>query len=71
MQVATRSAGSTPLPWFAPQLQAMHPETHDPSLATFFTIEVEDPSAVAGLLQRLREDPAVEGAYIKPGDEPG
>lgn len=66
----TRSLESGPLPWLEHHLVATHPDTSDPALATFFTIDVEDGSAAAGLLQRLRHDPAVQAAYIKPDDEP-
>ena len=70
VRTRTRSTDSGPLPWLVHQLQATHPDTTDPSLATFFTVDVEDASAAAEILRRLREDPAVEAAYVKPDDEP-
>ena len=70
VRTQTRSADTGPLPWLAHQLHATHPDTDDPSLETFFTIDVDDRSAAAELVQRLREDPAVTAAYVKPDDEP-
>lgn len=65
----TRSIGSGPLSWLTHQLHPTHPDD-DPSLSTFFTIDIEDESAADALLQKLRDDPSVSAAYIKPGDEP-
>lgn len=64
----TRSTRRKVLPWLSYQLQPVHPATDDPVLATFFTIEVGEASEAENLLRRLREDPSVEGAYIKPDD---
>ncbi len=66
----TRSAGSPVLPWLTRPLQPVHPTTGDPTLATFFMIEVDDPKEAMELVERLLKDSAVDGAYIKPDDEP-
>jgi hypothetical protein len=66
----TRSAGGPVLSWLTRRLQPVHPTTGDPTLATFFTIEVDDPKEAVELVERLLKDPAVDGAYIKPDDEP-
>ena len=65
----TRSTGGNVLPWLAYSLQPVHPTTQDPELETFFTIDVREPGEAAELARRLREDPCVEAAYIKPDDE--
>ena len=65
----TRSATSHVLPWLKHTLQPVHPTTHDSTLATFFTVEVDDPARAAKLVERLLKDPSVDGAYIKPDDE--
>ena len=66
----TRSASSRVLPWLSQPLEPVHPTTQDPSLSTFFTVEVADTREAAALVERLLKDPSVEGAYLKPGDEP-
>jgi hypothetical protein len=66
----TRSATSGILPWLEHPLQPVHPTTKDPSLATFFTVDVDDPVQASTLVERLLKDPSVEGAYIKPDDYP-
>jgi hypothetical protein len=64
-----RSAVRSVLPWLTQSLEPIHPDTNDPDLATFFTIDVADAREAAALVKRLCEDPSVEGAYIKPADE--
>ncbi|MEO5895361.1 MAG: hypothetical protein ABIS06_06640 [Vicinamibacterales bacterium] len=66
----TRSASSRVLPWLTHPLEPVHPTTQDPSLSTFFTVEVADPREAAKLVERMLKDPSVEGAYLKPDDEP-
>ena len=66
----TRSAKGQVLRWLEHPLQPVHPTTQDPALSTFFTVEVEDPAQASELVERLLADPSVEGAYIKPDDEP-
>ena len=65
-----RSAPRRALSWLTHPLEPIHPDTSDPSLATFFTIDVADAREAAALVKRLCEDPNVESAYIKPADEP-
>src|SRR4051794_9328464 len=66
----SRSATSPVLSWLKSSLLPVHPTTQDPTLATFFTVEVDDASQGSKLIERLLKDPSVEGAYIKPDDEP-
>lgn len=66
----SRSASRPVLPWLTHPLQPVHPTTKDPTLATFFIVDVEDASEASTLIERLLKDPSVEGAYIKPDDEP-
>ena len=73
---ATRGArGASPakrrgvLPWLGDRLNRVHPDTADPALASFFSIDVPDRHEAAILLDRLLADPAVTAAYIKPDDE--
>jgi hypothetical protein len=66
----SRSTTNAVLPWLKHSLQPVHPTTQDTTLATFFTVEVDDASQASKLVERLLKDPSVEGAYIKPDDEP-
>jgi hypothetical protein len=52
-----RRAGGTLIP--------MHPGVSDPELQRFFVVEVPDPR-VPELLDQLRQQPAVQAAYVKP-----
>ena len=53
-------------------LRPLHPGTDDPTLGSYFTVEVPDgPGAeqrVARLLTRLRACPEIAAAYVKPPD---
>ena len=62
--------GVRALAWLEHPLHPVHPATRDACLATFFTIDVEDREHASRLVERLLKDPAVEAAYVKPGDEP-
>jgi hypothetical protein len=66
----SRSATRPVLPWLKHSLQPVHPTTKDPALATFFTVEVDNATQASELVEQLLKDPSVEGAYIKPDDEP-
>ena len=57
------------LAWLQEPLTPMHPQTTDPSLASFFEVHVSDPAAASRLAERLQGDPAVDAAYVKPDDE--
>jgi hypothetical protein len=48
-------------------LEPMHPDADDNELRTYFYADVED-DRVDELLERLREDQEIEGAYVKPPD---
>ena len=48
-------------------LQAMHPETDDPELQSWFWAEVDDEEA-AGTAARLLKLPNISAAYVKPVD---
>jgi hypothetical protein len=48
------------------ELHPTHPGAEDVSLQPFYQAEVNDPDAVARVLDRLRASPAVEAAYAKP-----
>jgi hypothetical protein len=51
------------------QLDPVHPDTRDPSLAVFFTIEIADQRTADRLLQDLQQMKVVDAAYLKPEDE--
>ena len=50
--------------------RALHPDSDDPALASYFAVEVPDPGAARDIVSRLRHSPAVRAAYIKPPDAP-
>lgn len=53
-------------------LKPVHPNTADPSLQTYFTV-TNAPTDIARcqvLAGRLRQQPVVAGAYVKPTEEP-
>jgi hypothetical protein len=51
-------------------LEPMHPGIEHPVLSSYFTVTLDDSSPVHEVMSRLLESPAVEGAYVKPSDEP-
>jgi hypothetical protein len=51
-------------------LAPLHPTTRDASAASFFLLEIDDPSEAARVAEELLADPDVEAAYVKPADEP-
>ena len=59
---ATRRLGVT--------LEPMHPGTGDPSLRTFFTVDVDDSETARRVVETLGTNPAVLAAYVKPMDAP-
>lgn len=59
---AARHAGAT----IAPQ----HPGVDDPTLSTYFVADVADRGAAESLVSALLALPEVDGAYLKPGEEP-
>lgn len=50
--------------------RALHPDSEDPALASYFVVEVPDPGAAQDVVARLRHSPAVRAAYVKPPDTP-
>ncbi len=51
------------------QILPLHPDTNDPNLSTFYTVEVADEAQAEQTLNRLRSSALVEAAYVKPADE--
>jgi hypothetical protein len=49
-------------------LEPMHPGVEDPSLASFFMLEVADLASAERVIARLQGCEAVEAAYLKPPD---
>lgn len=49
-------------------LEPMHPNPETPDLALYFTIAVPDQSTANRLIAALLQNPAVDGAYVKPAD---
>ena len=47
-------------------LHAMHADTDDPTLGTYFTVDVPDRASAEHVAARLRDSPAVAAAYVKP-----
>jgi hypothetical protein len=50
-------------------LTPIHPGATDPLLAPYFIVEVRDADQAGQVIERLRQIPAVEAAYVKPPDE--
>ena len=48
------------------RLRPQHPESHDPTLQTYFVAEIPDGPAGDRIVERLRPAPGVSGAYVKP-----
>lgn len=59
---AARHVGAT----LAPQ----HPGVADPTLSTYFVATVADRGAAESLVSALLPLPEVDGAYLKPDEEP-
>jgi hypothetical protein len=51
------------------RLEPMHPGAAEPHLASYFTVEVQDPATAERMIARLQHCPAIEAAYLKPPDE--
>ena len=64
------TASRSVLPWLDYQLRPVHPDTDDPDLSSYFTVDVSERDEAEDLARELMEDPAVQAAYIKPDDEP-
>lgn len=46
----------------------LHPGTDDPTLGSYLVVDVSDPAVVERVIARLRQNPAVKAAYVKPPD---
>jgi hypothetical protein len=44
----------------------LHPGTDDLTLSSYLVVDVSDPALVERVLARLRQNPAVKAAYVKP-----
>ena len=51
-------------------LEPLHPGVDDPTLLPYFTIDVPDMETAESVIARLQQLSSLEGAYIKPPDEP-
>lgn len=47
-------------------LRPQHPESHDPTLQTYFVAEIPEGPGGDRIVEQLRGAPAVLGAYVKP-----
>lgn len=54
---------------FGLALEPMHLDTNDPSLQSYFTVEVEDHATAQRVINGLQQLEAVKAAYVKPPDE--
>jgi len=50
-------------------LEPIHPGAEDPSLASYYTLEVPDSVTAEQVISRLQNCEGVEAAYLKPLDE--
>jgi hypothetical protein len=48
----------------------MHPGAADPSLTSYFSVELPGGESAATLAEELGRLPSVEAAYVKPEDAP-
>jgi hypothetical protein len=65
----SRGVRERPLDWLSHSLTPLHPRSSGTTLDTFFALDVTDPHEGDRLLEKLRRDPAVDAAYVKPDDE--
>lgn len=61
LEQTTRDLGIT--------LEPLHPGIKDPTLATYFTVQVPSREAAQHIIDRLSQSTGVEAAYVKPPDE--
>jgi hypothetical protein len=50
-------------------LKPMHPGTADPTLASYFFVEVPDAATAERVISRLKRSSTIKTAYLKPPDE--
>ena len=48
--------------------RALHPGTSDPTLRTYVIVDADDPASAEHIAERLRANPAITAAYVKPPD---
>jgi hypothetical protein len=51
-------------------LEPLHPSTEEPSLASWYTVAVENPAEAEDVAARLRSLPMIEAAYVEPPSGP-
>ena len=51
------------------RLEPMHPGASEPSMRQYFTTHFADKTAASNVVAQLQQNPSVEAAYVKPGDE--
>ncbi len=51
-------------------LEPMHPGATDATLSRYYYIEVPDAATADTVVERLRNSPSVEAAYLKPPEGP-
>ena len=54
---------------FGGTLEPLHPDTDDPSLQRYFTVDVADEAVASQVLARVRQSSSIAAAYVKPPDE--
>lgn len=50
--------------------RALHPGSDDPTLASYFVVDVPDSGVAQDIVTRLRHSPAVRAAFVKAPDAP-
>ena len=48
--------------------RALHPGTSDPTLRSYVVVDADDPASAEHIAERLRANPAIAAAYVKPPD---
>ena len=48
------------------KLRALHDETADPTLSTYFIVDVADDATATHIIELLRRSPGIVAAYVKP-----
>ena len=48
--------------------RALHPGTSDPTLRSYVVVDADDPASAEHIAERLRANPAITAAYVKPPD---
>lgn len=48
------------------RLRALHDATADPTLSTYFTVDLADDATATHVIDQLRRSPGIVAAYVKP-----